>query len=170
MRKKTPGQTARRSSFKQHTSTAKLRQPLLERADIRTIVYEVANQLAPADVVALLAHERQLRKRAAAVRSAEMHVLGAQVALALDCLRDHVDGACPQIPYYTISLLAAAVSYFARELDVIPDFLPHVGRLDDAVVMALAFQLGREGLRRYCDWKGRDLDAVLGPSTAAAPS
>ena len=88
-------------------------------------------------------------------------MLGEQLSVALDCLRDHVDGACPQIPYYTISLLAAAVSYFADELDVIPDFLPRVGHLDDAVVMAMAYELGRDGLRRYCAWKGRDAHTLL---------
>ncbi len=161
---------AKRAALTAQPLTVKRGRPLLQRSDIRTILYEVANQLAPADVVALLAHERDFRKRAAGLGAADVHALGAQLSLALDCLRDHVGGACPQIPYYTISLLAAAVSYFARELDVIPDFLPQVGRLDDAVVMALAFQLARPGLQRYCDWKGRDLDAVLEPATAAAPS
>lgn len=135
--------------------------PLLNRADIRTILYELANRVAPADVTALMQSEHDLRDRAADLQSADLALLGEQLALALDCLRDHVDGACPQIPYYTISLLAAAVSYFADELDVIPDFLPRVGHLDDAVVMALAYELGRDGLRRYCAWKGRDANALL---------
>ena len=141
--------------------------PLLNRADIRTIVYELANRLAPADLTALLETESELRERAAELQSEDLALLGEQLSVALDCLRDHVDGACPQIPYYTISLLAAAVSYFADELDVIPDFLPRVGLLDDAVVLAMAYELGSDGLRRYCAWKGRDALALLG---GAAPT
>ncbi|HVO22677.1 MAG TPA: YkvA family protein [Candidatus Margulisiibacteriota bacterium] len=125
------------------------------------IVHELANRIAPADITALLQAERGLRQRAAGLQSDHLQLLAEQLALALDCLRDHVDGACPQIPYYTISLLAAAVSYFADELDVIPDFLPHIGQLDDAVVMAMAYELGHDGLRRYCAWKGRDAHRVL---------
>ena len=136
-------------------------QPVLDRSDIRIILYELANQLAPADLTALLQAESELRERATGLGVDGMPLLAEQLTLALDCLRDHEDGACPQIPYYTISLLAAAVSYFANELDVIPDFLPRVGRLDDAVVMALAYELARDGMRRYCAWKGRDLSAVL---------
>jgi uncharacterized membrane protein YkvA (DUF1232 family) len=132
------------------------------------IVHDLANRIAPADVTALLQAERDLRKRAASLVSDELQLLAEQLSLALDCLRDHVGGACPQIPYYTISVLAAAVSYFANELDVIPDFLPRVGRLDDAVVMAMAFELGRDGVRRYCAWKGRDANTVLHAGVTAA--
>ena len=142
--------------------------PLLSRADVRTILYELANRLAPADLTALLETESQLRDRAAHLQAEDLSVLGEQLSVALDCLRDHADGACPQIPYYTISLLAAAVSYFADELDVIPDFLPRVGHLDDAVVMAMAYELGRDGLRRYCAWTGRDAHTLLGGAAPAS--
>ena len=98
---------------------------------------------------------------AAALTSPHLALLCEQLNVALDCLHDHVAGACPQIPYHTISLLAAAVYYFTDSLDVIPDFLPRIGRLDDAVVMAMAFRLADPGVRRYCTWKGRDADALL---------
>ena len=163
-RKKLATQSKRAPVRKRRPPAA--REPLLNRADIRTILYELANRIAPADITALLQAEDELRDRAADLRPDDPGLLGEQLALALDCLHDHVKGACPQIPYYTITLLAAAVSYFADELDVIPDFLPRVGRLDDAVVMAMAYELGRDGLQRYCAWKGRDVSVVLG--TAAS--
>jgi len=139
---------------------------LLEPSDLRALLFEVANRIAPADVATLMAHEAGLRADAARITSGHLALLRRQLELALDCLHDHVRGECPQIPYYTISLLAAAVYYFTDKLDVIPDFLPRIGRLDDAAVMALACQLTAEGLRRYCDWKGRTVDAVLRPSGA----
>jgi len=167
MPRKTTGTRAPRVAAKKRRSTP-ARVPLLNRADIRTIVYELANRLAPADLTALLETEGELRKRAAALQSEDLALLGEQLSVALDCLRDHADGACPQIPYYTISLLAAAVSYFADELDVIPDFLPRVGHLDDAVVMAMAYELGCDGLRRYCAWKGRDAHTLLRSASPAS--
>jgi len=128
--------------------------PLLKADDVRQILRDLATQIAPADVVDLLAHEQPLRARADAL---PLPLLRAQLQLALDCLRDHCDAACPQIPYYTIAMLAAAAYYFADDLDVIPDFLPRIGRLDDAVVMAMAFHLAEAGITRYCTWKGRPL-------------
>jgi uncharacterized membrane protein YkvA (DUF1232 family) len=89
------------------------------------------------------------------------------MTLALDCLRDHVEGECPQIPYYTIALMAAGVTYFGDELDVVPDFLPG-GTLDDATVMALACELAYEGLERYCTATGRETRGVLFPQPPPA--
>ena len=143
---------------------ARKSQPLLvEASDLRALLFEIANQIAPADVRSLMGREKELRAEARQIESEHLALLRDQVDLALDCLRDHVDGACPQIPYYCISLLAAAVSYFADELDIVPDFLPGVGRLDDAAVMAMACDLARDGLQRYCDWKGRSTKPLPRP-------
>lgn len=152
---------AKRTASPPH-STTKLQKPLLEVADIRRIVLDAANQIAPADVVTLMTREPEFRARADDLATMGMTLFRDQLDLAFECLKDHVAGASPQIPYFTISLLAAAVCYFGDVLDAIPDFLPNIGELDDAAVMAMACQLGADGLRRYCTWKGRSADLILG--------
>lgn len=152
--------TVRRSSGATRHAAEPENQPILQPADVRAILFDLANRLAPADVTAFVADADTLRAQAAGLGSADPPRLRDQLNLALDVLRDHLDGTCPQIPYYTIALLAAAVCYFSEKLDVIPDFLPRVGRLDDAAVMAMACQLAYDGLQRYCDAKGI-ADAVL---------
>ena len=150
-----------------HRRARRRAEPMLSKADVRTILHELATQIAPADVAALMSREPQLRTRAAALAAPGLTLLRKQLGLALDCLRDHVDGACPQIPYYTLTLLAAAVCYFSDEIDVVPDFLPR-GQLDDAVVMAMACQLADAGLRRYCTWKGLPTAGILNHLAAAS--
>jgi uncharacterized membrane protein YkvA (DUF1232 family) len=127
---------------------------LLTRAEVVHAVIELANKLAPADVGDLLVAESSIRERATKLDGVPGRTLRAQLELALMCLKDHAAGRCPQIPYYSISLLAAGVTYLADQLDFIPDFLPRIGMIDDALVMAVACDLGRDGLRRYCVWKG----------------
>lgn len=143
---------------------------VLEPSDLRTIVLESAGQLAPGDIETLMANETAIRRRASKVPAASLPLFRAQLDLAIDCLRDHHEGRCPQIPYRTISILAAAVLYFADEYDIIPDFLPRMGRLDDAAIMATAFNLSRQGLERYCAFTDRELphDAPL-PAAASTP-
>ncbi len=131
-----------------------VRAPLLTRAEVVDAVIELANKLAPADVGDLLVAESTIRERAANLSGAPGKVLRGELELALMCLKDHAAGRCPQIPYYSISLLAAGVVYLADQLDFVPDFLPRIGMIDDALVMAVAFDLGRDGLKRYCIWKG----------------
>lgn len=130
------------------------RAPLLTRAEVVRAVIELANKLAPADVGDLLVAESTIRERAKRLPGAPGRRLRAELELALICLKDHSAGRCPQIPYYAISLLAAGVAYLADQLDFIPDFLPRIGMIDDALVMEVACELGRDGLKRYCVWKG----------------
>jgi len=135
--------------------------PLITADDLRRAIFELANMLAPADVDDLLGSEDDLRARAARVDGERGKLFAAQLELAIMCLRDHAAGECPQIPYYTISMLAAALAYLIDDLDLIPDFLPRIGTLDDALVMAMAFQLAEDGLRRYCTWKEIDPTPAL---------
>lgn len=150
-----PKRTApQRSAAPRVTRRAKPRAGTLTRADVERAVLELANKLAPADVGDMLVAESSIRERAAQLPGAPGRTLRAELELALLCLKDHAAGRCPQIPYYSISLLAAGVVYLADQLDLVPDFLPRIGMLDDALVMAVAFELGRDGLKRYCVWKG----------------
>jgi uncharacterized membrane protein YkvA (DUF1232 family) len=136
--------------------------PLLTETDLRRAVFELANVLAPADVDDLLGNEEDLRERAGRLDGEAGKLLRAQLELAIMCLQDHVAGNCPQIPYYTISMLTAGLAYLVDELDLIPDFLPGIGTLDDALVMAMACRLAEDGLRRYCTWKEIDPAPALG--------
>ena len=142
-------------------AAAARRVPLLRSSDIRVILQDLTSTVAPGDVADLLELEAMLRARAASIKAPQLALLRTQLDFALDLLRDHLEGACPQIPYSTISLLTAGVCYFADEMDVIPDFLPG-GRLDDAVVMAMAFEMAADGLRRYCTWKGLPTAPLFG--------
>jgi len=136
------------------TRRAKPPRELLTRAEVVGAVIELANTLAPADVGDLMVSESSIRERAAQLPGPPGRRLRAELDLALLCLKDHIAGRCPQIPYYSISLLAAGVAYLADQLDIIPDFLPRIGMIDDALVMEVACTLGRDGLKRYCIWKG----------------
>jgi len=127
--------------------------PILTRGDVRRVLIEQADVLAPADITDLLAEQERLRGRAAKLHGTPGQIMRYQLDLALSCLRDHASGACPQIPYRCISLLGAGVAYISDELDFVPDFLPN-GALDDGLVLALACELAADGLARYCTWKG----------------
>jgi hypothetical protein len=131
---------ATRSTVAKHPA----RHPLLTRADVTRAVIELANTLAPADVGDLLVAESTIRERATQLPGLPGRRLRAQLELALLCFKDHAAGRCPQIPYYSISVLAAGVAYLADQLDFVPDFLPRLGMIE----------LARDGLHRYCVWKG----------------
>jgi uncharacterized membrane protein YkvA (DUF1232 family) len=72
----------------------------------------------------------------------------------------------PRVPTRRKLLLAALLAYLAMPIDLVPDFIPVAGQLDDAIVVALVLRAvlrsgGPELLREH--WRGpqRSLDVLL---------
>lgn len=59
----------------------------------------------------------------------------AKLAFARELLRD------PGVPLVAKALIAVLVGYLALPFDLIPDFIPVVGQLDDILVLTLAIAL-----------------------------
>ena len=60
--------------------------------------------------------------------------------LLLELLRD------PRVPLRSKALIAGAAAYVASPIDLIPDFIPVIGRMDDAAVIVLAFDFFLESV------------------------
>jgi uncharacterized membrane protein YkvA (DUF1232 family) len=125
----------------------------IQRSDVVAFIDQHAAEIAAPDVVALVARAETLRARSTVLEPGRFLEFHTQIADALACLEDYVAGRCPQIPYYTIAVLASALFYVQRQVDAVPDFLPRLGALDDALVMAVASELAAAGLERYKAWK-----------------
>ena len=53
-----------------------------------------------------------------------------------------------RVPRRQKALLAGLVGYLASPLDLIPDFIPVIGQLDDVLVAVLILRTARRGIRR----------------------
>jgi uncharacterized membrane protein YkvA (DUF1232 family) len=91
------------------------------------------------------------------------------VRLFRDLLRD------PRVPFGSKLVLGAAAVWIASPIDLLPEFLPVVGPLDDAIVagIALRYLVRRAGVDVVRDhWRGdpRTIDLVLRLARARGPS
>jgi uncharacterized membrane protein YkvA (DUF1232 family) len=71
-----------------------------------------------------------------------------------------------RVPRGSKLLLALSIAYLAFPLDLIPDFIPVIGYLDDAVVVAailraLVRSAGPSVVAEHCPGPRRSLDMVL---------
>ena len=70
-----------------------------------------------------------------------------------ELLRDRVAGDYRETPWTTIAALTGALIYVLSPIDMILDFIPGIGFLDDAVVIGLAIKLAQPDLEKYRAWK-----------------
>jgi uncharacterized membrane protein YkvA (DUF1232 family) len=124
------------------------RVPVPTTTDFRRHLLAHADEIAPADVATLAGAADRIHARLAGDATPD-EKFAHRVRLAVAIVGDHAGGRCPQIPYRTVSLLAAALFYYLNPIDVIPDAIPGAGRADDALVLDLAWELGRAGIERY---------------------
>lgn len=62
-------------------------------------------------------------------------------------------GRYKQIPWKSMSLIIAAVLYFVSPIDAIPDFIPGIGFLDDAFVIAWVMRQVRKDVEDFNFWE-----------------
>lgn len=69
-------------------------------------------------------------------------------------LRDWYQGRYKDVPWLVISSIGGALLYVLSPIDLIPDFIPVIGYLDDAAVIAALVKYVRVDLADYRKWKG----------------
>lgn len=83
------------------------------------------------------------------------------VKLAYRLMRD------PRVPHKQKIFLGAALAYFAAPVDLVPDFIPFVGRADDLLMLAFALNAmfeaaGEVVVHEHWDGTGDVLEIVAG--------
>ncbi|GAB2765548.1 YkvA family protein [Salinimicrobium soli] len=67
--------------------------------------------------------------------------------------KDFYKGNYNEVPWLVIASIGGALLYVLSPIDLIPDFIPVVGYLDDAAVFAACLKFVQEDLEKYRMWK-----------------
>lgn len=67
-------------------------------------------------------------------------------------LRDYRNGLYGKVPWCSISMIVFSILYIINPLDLIPDFTPVIGMLDDAGLLGLCLKSVDQDLTRYKSW------------------
>ena len=76
-----------------------------------------------------------------------------ELKLLLSMIKDYHNKKYTEIPWYIIASIGAALLYVLSPIDLIPDFIPVVGYLDDAAVIAFCLSQVRSEVEKYKEWK-----------------
>ena len=112
---------------------------------------EFADKVGEEDVKETLGKEDELKKLFKRVKVLAKYLN--DLYDIIDLLRDRVTGTYKETPWTTIAALTGALIYVLSPIDLILDFIPLIGFLDDAIVIGLAIKLAQPDLAKYRAWK-----------------
>jgi len=77
----------------------------------------------------------------------------AKMLLLFSISKDYVNGNYTEIPKRSIIAILGGLIYFLSPVDVVPDFIPVMGFIDDIFVLNLVYKQVVKDLEKYKVWK-----------------
>lgn len=77
------------------------------------------------------------------------------IRTAYDMVSDTVTGKYRGVSKSTLALLAGGLAYLALPIDLVPDFIPVAGWMDDAAVLGWIFMRCADEFKKYREFKNR---------------
>lgn len=103
------------------------------------------------DVEIVIENEDAINKKFSGSNSLSKYAELGKIMIGM--LKDVKNGIYPQVPWFTIATVVMALLYILNPLDIIPDFIPGLGYIDDMAVLSLGVGWIESDLHRYLDWK-----------------
>ena len=75
------------------------------------------------------------------------------VKIFFSMLKDFFTKKYTDVPVGTIMSLAGTLLYIFLPIDIIPDFIPGIGFIDDAAMIALCIRMAKLDIDKYKSWK-----------------
>lgn len=68
-------------------------------------------------------------------------------------LKDYKKGIYTETPWFTVAAGVFALLYIFNPMDIVPDFIPGIGYVDDFAIFTIVLRFIQTDLHSYLDWK-----------------
>ena len=75
------------------------------------------------------------------------------IPVMISLVKNYVQGKYTTVPYGTILAVLSALIYFLAPIDIVPDFIPLAGYIDDMAVLGLCINMVSIDIETYEKWR-----------------
>lgn len=100
------------------------------------------------DINHALTNEEEIKKKVSRLGKFKQ-----QINLLFSMLKDYKNKKYTSVPWLSIAAITFALLYLLNPLDLVPDFIPLIGYIDDASVIGITLKLISEDIEAYQKWK-----------------
>lgn len=112
---------------------------------------EEVNKINENDIEILMDHKEVVSKKMSSAPPLRKFMELGKVMFAM--LKDFKSGNYSKVPWFTIASIVLALLYVLNPLDIIPDFIPGIGYIDDLAIMSITLGWIETDLHDYLDWR-----------------
>ena len=132
---------------------------------------EIANsvtneKLLDADLEYIIKEEEKLNEERE--RRSHLKRFTTDIGLCISLVKDYSQGNYRKVPYKSIAAVVAGLVYILNPIDIIPDFIPVIGYVDDAIIFAFCLKMVEKDLQTYRVWKESQDKTDTDTSTTSA--
>jgi len=128
-----------------------MKKKTINKTQANKVLSEYADKVDEDDIKETLGKEDEIKKLFTRVKALAKYFN--DLCDILELLRDRIAGTYTETPWRTIAALTGALIYVVSPIDLILDFIPGIGFLDDAIMIGLAIKLAQPDLAKYRAWK-----------------
>ena len=119
---------------------------------------DAVDQTTLADVDEAIEKEESISSKIAHSGFLKKYVKLAQIMFMM--IKDFRKGTYHKVPWFTIAAITTALLYVFMPIDLIPDFIPGLGFIDDLTILSFVTGWIETDLHNYLDWKLKENEPV----------
>jgi uncharacterized membrane protein YkvA (DUF1232 family) len=121
--------------------------------EARKSILEEAEKIRDLDVKKVLDNEEKIYEKVSGSSSLSRFLGDFKELFSM--VKDYWRGGYRDVPFWTIGSIVAVLIYVLNPLDLVPDYIPIVGLLDDTAVISTCLAMVGLDLKKYRKWKNR---------------
>ncbi len=126
------------------------------------IIKEGARKVTTRDFLKVIDKSREIGRKFAGRGPLARFIEDARLLLAI--VKDYWTGRYRRIPYGVIAAVVFVLLYVFNPFDLMPDFLPLIGEIDDAAIVGASLMALERDLSQYRTWKTAQVPALPAPA------
>lgn len=121
----------------------------IDQSTLKRLYRSGIRNIRGADIMRVIRRSKSLRR----LINGPLGEMGEQASQLLRMVKDYASGAYRELPRSTVLASAFALLYVLNPFDLMPDFVPGIGFIDDMSMLALVIGSIRRDIETYARWR-----------------